>query len=195
VHSNTRKVLGVHPFTLDTCFNLFGLLIRRCVDIIPTSGLMSELVRRFLPIICPLLMLANRKVPYLCDLVGHRRCLRSLFKCSSSPPHSSLDEAAPLLAHPPESDDQTCASPLVQPADFRPIRLISQGVSGKVFLVQDRFTEKTFALKVIRKRSQNLAQVINEKDALCKVNGTHWFLSLEASMHDDTNFYLVTVRQ
>ncbi|KAI0256216.1 kinase-like domain-containing protein [Lactifluus subvellereus] len=137
-------------------------------------------------------MLAHRKTPHVCDLVAQRRYLRSLFKRFSSPPYSCVDETAPLLAPPLEPDDPTCAPLAVQPADFRPIRLISQGVSGKVFLVQDKFTEETFALKVIRKRSQNLAQVINEKDALCKVTGIPWFLPLEASMHDDINFYLVT---
>jgi hypothetical protein len=157
---------------------------------------MSELqvVRRSSPATSLLHMLAHREVPYLCDLVGHLCRFSSLFKGSSSPHHSSPHEASPLLTHPHEPDDPTCASPSVQPVDFRSIRLISEGVSGKVFLVQDRFTEETYALKVIRKRSQNLVQVINEKDALCKVNGTRWFLSLEASMHDDTNFYLLTVR-
>jgi len=74
------------------------------------------------------------------------------------------------------------------------MRLINQGVSGKVYLVEDKVTKKTFALKVIRKRSGNLSRVIVEKDALCKVTGIPWFLSLEASLHDDINFYLVTVR-
>jgi hypothetical protein len=157
---------------------------------------MSGLIPRSSPAISLLLTLAHGKgtFSYLFDLVRHRHHFMSLFKSSSSLPHSSLDEAAPLLAHPAKSDDPICASPLVQPADFRPIRLISQGVSGKVFLVQYRSTEEKFALKVIRKRSQNLAQVINERDALCKVNGICWFLSLEASMHDDRNFYFVTVR-
>jgi len=59
-------------------------------------------------------------------------------------------------------------------------------------MVEDKLTKKTFALKVVRKRSDNLLQVVSEKDALCSVAGIPWFLSLEASMHDDTNFYLVT---
>jgi len=82
---------------------------------------------------------------------------------------------------------------MVRPEDFRPIRLISEGVSGKVYMVEDNVTKKTFALKVVRKRSDNLLQTVSEKDALCSVAGIPWFLSLDASMHDDTNFYLLTV--
>lgn len=195
MHSKTHNGLGVLSSPLNTYYNPLGLLIRRWVDRILNSSLMSELVCWYSPAIPPVRMLAHRKIPHLCDLVAQQQCLRSLFKLSSSPPYSCVDETAPLLVPALEPDDPTCASLAVQPADFRPIRLISQGVSGKVFLVQDRFTEETFALKVIRKRSQNLPQVINEKDALCRVTGIPWFLSLEASMHDDTNFYLVTVRQ
>jgi serine/threonine protein kinase len=108
--------------------------------------------------------------------------------------HSSVGEAAPLLIPSEESYAPICTSPTVRPEDFRTIRLISQGVSGKVYLVQDKFTKELFALKVIRKRLHNLTRIINEKDALCKITGSPWFLSLEASMHDDTNFYLLTVR-
>ena len=115
----------------------------------------------------------------------------SLFAPSS---HSSVGEAAPLLIPSEESYASICAPPTVQPEDFRPIRLISQGVSGKVYLVQDKFSKELFALKVIRKRLLNLTRIINEKDTLCKITGSPWFLSLEASMHDDTNFYLLTVR-
>ena len=116
----------------------------------------------------------------------HRECPQH--PTSSSYP--SLGEAAPLLI----ASAPICVTPAVRPEDFRPIRLISQGVSGKVYLVQDKFTEEVFALKVIRKRLHNLTRVTDEKDALCKAAGDPWFLSLEASMHDDTNFYLVTVR-
>jgi serine/threonine protein kinase len=116
-----------------------------------------------------------------------------LFVHPVSPPHSSYDETAPLLGSSSKPDGFIGGSPTTQPDDFRPIRLISQGVSGKVYLVEDKVTKKNFALKVIRKRSDNLLQVFNEKDALCKVTGDPWFLSLEASMHDDTNFYFITV--
>jgi serine/threonine protein kinase len=106
--------------------------------------------------------------------------------------HPSLGEAEPLLIPSEEPYAPICASPTVRPEDFRPIRLISEGVSGKVFLVQDKFTKEAFALKVIRKRLHNVTRIINEKDALCKAAESPWFLSLEASMHDDTNFYLLT---
>lgn len=108
--------------------------------------------------------------------------------------HRSLGEAAPLLIPSEQSYDPIGASPSVRPEDFRPIRLISEGVSGKVYLVQDKFTNEVFALKVIRKRLHNITRIINEKDALCQAAGSPWFLSLEASMHDDINFYLLTVR-
>ena len=112
----------------------------------------------------------------------------------TSSSYPSLSETAPLLVPSEEPHAPICASPAVRPEDFRPIRLISEGVSGKVYLVKDKFTEEVFALKVIRKRLHNLTRITNEKDALCKAAGDPWFLSLEASMHDDTNFYLVTVR-
>lgn len=141
---------------------------------------------------------SHQKGSFICDLVDtKRRFLGSLFIHPPSPPHSSHDETAPLLGPGPRSkpDNSVCSrSHATQPDDFRPIRLISQGVSGKVYLVEDKVTKKNFALKVIRKRSDNLSQVVNEKDALCKVTGDPWFLSLEASIHDDTNFYLITVR-
>ncbi len=128
------------------------------------------------------------------DLVDtKRRFLGSLFVHPTSPPYSSHDETAPLLGPPSKPDNSAYRSHATQPDDFRPIRLINQGVSGKVYLVEDKVTKKNFALKVIRKRSDNLSQVVNEKDALCKVTGDPWFLSLEASIHDDTNFYLITV--
>ena len=112
----------------------------------------------------------------------------------TSSPYPSLGEAAPLLVPSGGPHAPICAPPTVRPEDFRPIRLISEGASGKVYLVRDKFTKEVFALKVIRKRLYNITQVIDEKDALCKAAGDPWFLSLEASMHDDTNFYFVTVR-
>ena len=108
--------------------------------------------------------------------------------------YPSLGEVAPLLVPSEEPYAPICASPAVRPEDFRPIRLISEGVSGKVYLVQDKFTKELSALKVIRKRLHNLTRIVNEKDVLCKATGSPWFSSLEASMHDDTNFYLLTVR-
>ncbi|KAF8499789.1 kinase-like domain-containing protein [Russula emetica] len=138
---------------------------------------------------------SHQKVSTIYDLPvvdTKRRFLGSLFIHPTSPPHSSHDETAPLLGPPSKPDSSVCRSHSTQPDDFRPIRLISQGVSGKVYLVEDKVTKKNFALKVIRKRSDNLSQIVNEKDALCRVTGDPWFLSLEASIHDDTNFYLIT---
>jgi hypothetical protein len=156
---------------------------------------MSDLVHRFSPSVHMLPRTSYRcqNVSVIYDLIDKRRCLWTLFEHRTSPPYSSLDETSPLLKSPPKSEDSIYAPHGVQPDDFRPIRLINQGVSGKVYLVEDKIIKKTFALKVIRKRSNNLSQIINEKDALCKVAGVPWFLSLEASMHDDKNFYLVTV--
>jgi len=134
------------------------------------------------------------KISIIYDLIDKRRYFWSLFEPSTTPPYSSLDETTPLINPPPKSESSIYAPSKVQPDDFRPIRLISEGASGKVYSVEDRVSKKTFALKVIRKRSDNLLQVINEKDTLCKVTGPPWFLSLEASMHDDMNFYFVTTR-
>jgi hypothetical protein len=134
------------------------------------------------------------KISIIYDLIDKRRYFWSLFEPSTTPPYSSLDETTPLINPPPKSESSIYALSKVQPDDFRPIRLISEGASGKVYSVEDRVSKKAFALKVIRKRSDNLLQVINEKDTLCKVTGPRWFLSLEASMHDDMNFYFVTVR-
>ena len=126
------------------------------------------------------------------------RCFWSMLVLPASAAYSPYDETASLLVSRSKPDGPIYGSPPTQPDDFRPVRLISEGVSGKVYLVEDKVSKKNFALKVIRKRSDNLTsnliQVINEKDALCKVAGDPWFLSLEASMHDDTNFYLITVR-
>jgi hypothetical protein len=190
----TNKGPGIHA----TCYEPLTppSLGRALTPNPPFSGSMSDLVYQ---ISSPVQMLrqihSHQKVSTIYDLVDpKRRCLGSLFIHPTSPPHSSHDETAPLLGPPSKPDSSVCRSHATQPDDFRPIRLISQGVSGKVYLVEDKVTKKNFALKVIRKRSDNLSQVVNEKDALCKVTGDPWFLSLEASIHDDTNFYLITVR-
>jgi hypothetical protein len=157
---------------------------------------MADLVRRFSfpPVRMQQEAYSCQKISVIYDLFDKRRFLWSLFKQSTTPHYPSLDETAPLLNPPSKSEQSIYASSNVQPEDFRPIRLINQGVSGKVYLVEDKVTKKAFALKVIRKRPANLSRVIDEKDALCKVTGIPWFLSLEASLHDDINFYLVTVR-
>lgn len=155
---------------------------------------MADLVRRFSfpPVQMQQQAYSCQKISVIYDLIDKR--LWSLFKQSTTPHYSSLDETAPLLKPPSKSEQSIYASSNVQPEDFRPIRLINQGISGKVYLVEDKVTKKAFALKVIRKRPANLSRVIDEKDALCKVTGIPWFLPLEASLHDDINFYLVTVR-
>ncbi|KAH9176694.1 kinase-like domain-containing protein, partial [Lactarius sanguifluus] len=112
----------------------------------------------------------------------------------ASSSYASFDEEAPLLVPSEESHAPICVAPAVRPEDFRPIRLISEGISGKVYLVQDKFTEEVCMMKVIHKRLHTLTRIINEKDALCKAAGPPWFLLLEASMHDDSNFYHLTVR-
>ena len=115
---------------------------------------MSDLVYR---VSSPVQMLrqihSHQKVSVIYDLVDtKRRCLGSLFIQSYvASPYSSHDETAPLLGPPSKPDDSVYRSHPTQPDDFRPIRLISQGVSGKVYLVEDKVTKKNFALKVIRK--------------------------------------------
>ncbi|KAH9956888.1 kinase-like domain-containing protein [Russula dissimulans] len=187
---------AIHPGTnnQDLFHDLQGPLAGRCLDTVPSPEIMSELVHRF-PSSAQVLRqtYSHPTISVICDLVDKRHSFRSLFVHSTPPPYSSLDETAPLLVSPPKPDGSIYPSPpMVRPEDFRPIRLISEGVSGKVYMVEDKVTKKTFALKVVRKRSDNLLQIVSEKDVLCSVAGIPWFLSLEASMHDDTNFYLVT---
>jgi hypothetical protein len=157
---------------------------------------MADPVRRFSfpPIQMQKRTYSYQKISVIYDIIDKRHHVWSLFKHSATPRHPSLDETSPLLNPPSESEQSIYAPSNVQPEDFRPIRLINQGVSGKVYLVEDKVTKKAFALKVIRKRSANLSRAIDEKDVLCKITGVPWFLSLEASLHDDINFYLVTVR-
>src|SRR5258708_5184409 len=84
-----------------------------------------------------------QKISVIYDLIDKRRCVWSLFKQSTTPRYSSLDETAPLLNPPSKSEQSIYASSSnVQPEDFRPIRLINQGVSGKVYLVEDKVTRK-----------------------------------------------------
>ncbi|KAI0066207.1 kinase-like protein [Artomyces pyxidatus] len=80
----------------------------------------------------------------------------------------------------------------VKPEDFVPVTVLGEGASGKVYLVQDKVTDEKLALKVIRKREHTVDQIINEQRVLKKISGNDWFLSLEASTHDDKNFYLAT---
>ncbi len=137
-----------------------AFLVGKCLNTEP--GSMSDPVYRFSS---PVQMLrqihSHQKVSVIYDLVDtKRRCMGSLFIHHTSPPHSSHDETAPLLGPPSKPDTSACRSHATQPDDFRPIRLISQGVSGKVYLVEDKVTKKNFALKVIRKRIDSASHYI-----------------------------------
>jgi serine/threonine protein kinase len=83
--------------------------------------------------------------------------------------------------------------------DLHFLKVMGSGITGKVYLVRDNITSKHSALKVIEKngsgRSAAFAtSVLREQRAMRKIAGSDFLCKLEASWHDECNFYLLMVR-
>jgi hypothetical protein len=80
--------------------------------------------------------------------------------------------------------------------DFDLLEVLGMGTFGKVFRVRHKTTGKTSALKVIVKAhltERDEANVMVELEALKRLVGVKGFLQLEASFHDESNYYILTV--
>ena len=77
------------------------------------------------------------------------------------------------------------------------VKFIGGGTYGKVYLTKNRVTGVKAAVKVIKKSALSFMTIdaaVEEKAALLSLRDSPWFTHLEASWHDDANFYLETVR-
>ena len=77
------------------------------------------------------------------------------------------------------------------------LKLLGRGACGHVYLARDTVTRKHFALKVIKKEGRLpsvLDNLVYEQHIQSMVSGFPGFVSLEASWHDENNFYLAMVR-
>ncbi|KAI9068834.1 kinase-like protein [Trametes sanguinea] len=79
--------------------------------------------------------------------------------------------------------------------DFRMIRVLGEGGQGLVMLVQDRLTDKLYALKAIKKhrlQTQDLPTVFVEQNVMMTLAGRPLFTSLKGSFEDEDHFFLLT---
>jgi hypothetical protein len=93
--------------------------------------------------------------------------------------------------------DQPSAARTMSMDDIIILKLLGKGASGHVYLAKDTITGKHFALKVIRKEGRLpgvLDSLVYEQCIQSMVSELPGFVSLEASWHDENNFYLAMVR-
>ncbi|TFY83265.1 hypothetical protein EWM64_g750 [Hericium alpestre] len=88
------------------------------------------------------------------------------------------------------------AAPKVALQDFSAIKKLGSGASGVVYLVRNDLTQKLFALKKMEKEfldPEAIGRLVQEQRMLRKVRGHDNIVGLEASFHDQQNFFLVMV--
>ncbi|KAI0777408.1 kinase-like domain-containing protein [Trametes elegans] len=79
--------------------------------------------------------------------------------------------------------------------DFRIIRVLGEGGQGMVSLVQDKATDKLYALKAIKKhtlQTKDLPTVFVEQNIMKTLSGSPFFTSLKGSFEDEDHFFLLT---
>ncbi|KAF8334556.1 kinase-like domain-containing protein [Amanita rubescens] len=117
---------------------------------------------------------------------------------SASPCTPSLICSTPALSSPTSDVSRVSFSEprVVNIRDFELLEFLSKGSSGQVYLARDHISSKKVALKVIRKVAGEwdhplMAQIlIEEKKIMASLQGSDWFVQLEASWHDTNNIYL-----
>lgn len=79
--------------------------------------------------------------------------------------------------------------------DFRVVGELGEGGQASVYLVQERATERLYALKAAEKSEypEMNELMFREQAVLESIAGSPWFLSLKASFEDDEYFFLLTV--
>ncbi|OJT10987.1 Serine/threonine-protein kinase AtPK1/AtPK6 [Trametes pubescens] len=113
---------------------------------------------------------------------------------ASSPPPSSPHLAASCPFEGEVVEESPSAVHTVTSDDFQLLSQLGEGGQGAVFLVQERATERLYALKVAEKNAHPAINemMFREQEVLESIAGSPWFLSLKASFEDDQYFFLLT---
>ncbi|TFY83263.1 hypothetical protein EWM64_g745 [Hericium alpestre] len=119
---------------------------------------------------------------------AHAKTASSLTLTLASPPKlpSAVTEPLSLAA--------AAAPSKVALQDFSVIQKLGSGASGVVYLVRNDLTQKLFALKKMEKEfldPEAVGRLVQEQRMLRKVRGHDHVVGLEASFHDQENFFLV----
>jgi Protein kinase domain len=124
--------------------------------------------------------------------------------CDDVQRQKSTPASLPTVMHDPSSDCAPNLNSADLPAthgmrleDLHILKLLGSGASGAVYLARAKGTHKLFALKVIKKQGRCAAAIagtVYEQHIQTIVSDQHYFVSLEASWHDENNFYLAMVR-
>jgi hypothetical protein len=88
--------------------------------------------------------------------------------------------------------------PAISADDFHVLARLGQGAHGTVWKVKHKVTGRISAMKIVCKAGLSASQLVcimNEQECLKRAIGIEGVLQLEASFHDNHNFYLVTVRR
>lgn len=92
------------------------------------------------------------------------------------------------------NDTPTSAPINIGVNQFKILKELGRGATGKVLKVRDRVSKKHLALKVIKKGRDDWLPdqfILMEQQALVRNSGNRHALQLAASFHDSENFYLV----
>ncbi|KAI0635393.1 kinase-like domain-containing protein [Trametes polyzona] len=79
--------------------------------------------------------------------------------------------------------------------DFRIIRVLGEGGQGFVSLVQERATDRLYALKAINKQTlekKDFPTVFVEQDVMKRLAGNPFYTALKGSFEDEDYFFLLT---
>lgn len=121
---------------------------------------------------------------------------------ASSPPPSSLHLAASCTSEVEikieivdVDESPSTAVRTVTSEDFQVVGELGEGGQASVYLVQERATERLYALKAAEKSEypEMNELMFREQAVLESIAGSPWFLSLKASFEDDQFFFLLTV--
>ncbi|KAI0072355.1 kinase-like protein [Panus rudis PR-1116 ss-1] len=76
---------------------------------------------------------------------------------------------------------------------FRPIKRLGRGGFGQVFLVQDKLTNRAYALKAMKKPTNKtwMWNIFEEKMIMQKCQGSPWLLGLKGSFSDRQYAYIL----
>ncbi|KAI0322979.1 kinase-like domain-containing protein [Amylostereum chailletii] len=136
---------------------------------------------------------------------GSKRETRQTHGLPRRKPLSPINNIDLVQLAPPPSTIATASStyivsstsPRIATDDFRVVHLLGRGGFGKVYEVEDKETGKRFALKVIEKallKPDHVKHIVLEQRVLRELSGSKGALQLQASWHDEENFYILTER-